>query len=73
MLQNELDLAEKQKQMNLMHRDQHLADKVQKEIKWQNQYGEQNPLPHVDWDLILMILLYKAYSISIKFNKFYSE
>ena len=48
MLQNELELAEKQKQMNLMHRDQHLKDKVQKEIKWQNNYGEQVPLPHVD-------------------------
>ncbi len=47
MLQNELDLAEKQRQMNLMHRDQHLKDKVQKEIKWKNAYGEQNPLPYV--------------------------
>ena len=48
MLQNELELAEKQRQMNAMHRDQHLHDKVQKELKWKNNYGEQNPLPYVE-------------------------
>jgi hypothetical protein len=28
MLQNELELADKKRQMNMMHRDQHLNDKV---------------------------------------------
>jgi hypothetical protein len=33
--------------MALMLKDQHKTDKVQKEIKWQNNYGEQILLPEV--------------------------
>ena len=48
MLQNEMDLSEKQKQMSSVHRDQHKGDKVVKDQRWTNYYGEQNQLPHVE-------------------------
>lgn len=47
MLQNEIELAEKQRQMNEMLKTQHKKDKVEKEQKWTNYYGEQIPLPEV--------------------------
>lgn len=47
MLQNELELQEKQRQMMMEHKQQHKSDKVQKEVKWTNHYGEQIPLPDV--------------------------
>ena len=47
MMQNELDLAEKQRQMVAMHKTQHKVDKVQKEVKWTNHYGETIPLPEI--------------------------
>lgn len=45
MLQNEMELAEKQRQMMAEHKQQHKSDKIQKENKWTNHYGEQIPLP----------------------------
>lgn len=47
MLQNELDLAEKQKQMMLMHKTQHKVDKIAKDDKWSNYYGDKDPLPEL--------------------------
>jgi len=34
MLQNELELSEKQKQMMQMHKAQHKVDKIAKEERW---------------------------------------
>jgi hypothetical protein len=48
MLQNELELEEKQKFMVQAHKTQALKDKVEKDIRWSNYYGEKNPLPEVD-------------------------
>lgn len=47
MLQNELELAEKQRQMQQMLKTQHKVDKIAKEQKWSNYYGDKNPLPEV--------------------------
>jgi hypothetical protein len=30
-----------------MHKTQHKSDKVEKEVKWTNYYGEQVPLPQL--------------------------
>ncbi len=40
MLQNEIELAERQRQMAMMLKTQHKGDKVQKERFWTNAYGE---------------------------------
>ncbi len=47
MMQNEIELAERQKMMVAMHKTQHKKDKIEKEAKWTNQYGELVPLPEV--------------------------
>ena len=48
LLQNEIELDEKKKQMAQAHRTQHKADKVEKDDRWVNFYGEKNPLPDPD-------------------------
>lgn len=47
LLQNELELTEKQQQIMAMHKNQHKQDKVVKEQKWRNFYGEKDPLPEL--------------------------
>ena len=34
------------------HRDQHLVDKVAKDDRWPNMYGDLNPLPPVTKDMV---------------------
>jgi hypothetical protein len=31
------------------HKTQHKLDKIAKEQKWPNHYGDLNPLPSLDW------------------------
>lgn len=45
MLANELELAEKNRQMEAARKTQHKQDKLAKETKWPNYYGDLNPLP----------------------------
>jgi hypothetical protein len=33
--------------MMAMHKTQHKKDKVEKEVRWTNVYGEQIPIPEV--------------------------
>ena len=47
MMQNEMELADRQRQMVAMHKTQHKQDKIQKEVKWTNHYGEKEALPEV--------------------------
>ena len=47
MMQNETELRERQRQMVEMHKTQHKTDKVEKEVKWTNYYGEQIAQPNV--------------------------
>ena len=57
MLQNEIELSERQRQMAMMLKTQHKGDKVQKERFWTNAYGEQIPLPEVWYTLNLSLNL----------------
>lgn len=34
------------------HRDQHLVDKEAKDARWPNMYGDLNPLPEVQKDMV---------------------
>lgn len=45
MLQNEIELQEKQRMIAMGLKTQHKGDKHVKEQKWTNHYGEQLPLP----------------------------
>ena len=47
MMQNEMELDEKKRTMVAQHKMQHKVDKVGKEEKWMNHYGEQVPLPEL--------------------------
>ena len=38
--------------MSAMHRDQHLVDKVAKEERWPNMYGDLNPIPDVTKNMV---------------------
>lgn len=51
-LNNEIELKDKQKQMQEAHRDQHLVDKTAKDERWPNMYGDLNPLPDVQKDMV---------------------
>lgn len=51
-LNNEVDLANKQSQMIKEHSDQALIDKVAKDERWPNMYGDLNPLPDVAKDMV---------------------
>lgn len=42
-LNNEIELAEKEKKLIGEHRDQHLVDKTAKDARWPNMYGDLNP------------------------------
>ena len=42
-LNNEIELADKEKKLIEEHRDQHLVDKVAKDERWPNMYGDLNP------------------------------
>lgn len=42
-LNNEIELADKEKKLIGEHRDQHLVDKVAKDARWPNMYGDLNP------------------------------
>lgn len=45
-----MELDEKKRQMVAMHKTQHKKDKVEKDNKWTNYYGEQVPLPDANWE-----------------------
>ena len=45
MLQNEIELKEKQRIIAMSLKTQHKGDKHEKDQKWTNHYGEQQPLP----------------------------
>ena len=51
-LNNELELQAKQRQMAEAHRDQHLSDKTAKDARWPNMYGDLDPLPEVQKDMV---------------------
>lgn len=51
-LNNELELENKEKTLMSEHRDQHLQDKTAKDARWPNMYGDQNPLPGVEQDMV---------------------
>jgi len=51
-LNNEVELAEKEKKLTEQHRDQHLVDKAAKDARWPNMYGDLNPLPDVKKDMV---------------------
>jgi hypothetical protein len=38
--------------MNAMHRDANLNEKVEKDSRWPNMYGDLNPLPDVKKDMV---------------------
>jgi len=38
--------------MTEAHRDQHLLDKTAKDERWPNMYGDLNPLPDVQKDMV---------------------
>jgi hypothetical protein len=42
-LNNEIELADKEKKLIREHRDQHLVDKTAKDARWPNMYGDLNP------------------------------
>lgn len=42
-LNNEIELADKEKKLIEEHRDQHLVDKTAKDARWPNMYGDLNP------------------------------
>lgn len=47
--QNELALDEKKRQHIAEHKAQAKVDKIAKEQKWSNYYGDKDPLPQVQW------------------------
>lgn len=47
MLQNEMELDEKKKQMVAMLKTQAKVDNRQKQERWTNYYGEKEPLPEL--------------------------
>jgi hypothetical protein len=47
MVQNELELQDRQKQMIAGLKGQHKVDKIVTQKKWTNQYGELVPLPEL--------------------------
>lgn len=47
MLANEMELKNRQEQMVKEHKEQHKVDKVAKDQRWPNLYGDLNPLPDV--------------------------
>jgi len=51
-LNNELELQNKENTLMEAHRDQHLSDKVAKDERWPNMYGDLNPLPNVTKDMV---------------------
>ena len=51
-LNNEVDLQNKQDQMTKEHSDQALVDKVAKDERWPNMYGDLNPQPDVTKDMV---------------------
>ena len=51
-LNNEIDLANKQAEMTKEHSDQALVDKVAKDERWPNMYGDLNPQPDVTKDMV---------------------
>ena len=48
MLQNELELKQKQQMIAMGLKTQHKGDKHVKDAKWTNHYGEQMPLPSLE-------------------------
>ena len=51
-LNNEVALANQQTQMTKEHSDQALVDKVAKDERWPNMYGDLNPQPDVTQDMV---------------------
>lgn len=51
-LNNEVDLANKQAQMTKEHSDQAQVDKVAKDARWPNMYGDLDPQPTVTKDMV---------------------
>lgn len=51
-LNNEIDLQAKKDEMAGSHRDQHLVDKVAKDERWPNMYGDLNSIPDVQKDMV---------------------
>lgn len=51
-LNNEVDLANKQAAMTKEHSDQAIVDKVAKDERWPNMYGDLNPQPDVTKDMV---------------------
>jgi hypothetical protein len=51
-LNNEVALANQQTQMTKEHSDQALVDKVAKDERWPNMYGDLNPQPDVTKDMV---------------------
>lgn len=47
MLQNEMELRQKQQDMVANLKKQHKVDKIETQVKWTNQYGEKVPLPEL--------------------------
>ena len=52
LLNNEVALANQQTQMTKEHSDQVLVDKVAKDERWPNMYGDLNPQPDVTKDMV---------------------
>ena len=51
-LNNELELQNRQRQAMAEHRDANLAEKDAKNARWPNMYGDLNPLPGVEKDMV---------------------
>lgn len=51
-LNNEVELANQQAQMTKDHSDQAQVDKVAKDERWPNMYGDLNPQPTVEKDMV---------------------
>ncbi len=52
LLNNEIELKDKQSNMKNDLRDTHLDQKDAKDARWPNMYGDLNPLPDVTKDMV---------------------
>jgi hypothetical protein len=52
MLNNEIDLQNKNRDMLSAQRDHNIKEKQDKNARWPNMYGDLNPLPDVTKDMV---------------------
>jgi len=50
-MQNEIDMKDQYKEMQMEMRSNNQGEKIQKDNRWPNMYGDQDPLPVVGKNL----------------------